>query len=103
MAQPTENSQVNDNARHVAAAPRPPHTAVWRTASADNPRAELAAAQRNPTADRQPPIIEVPNSFRARKGTRVGDSWMIGEALGTGLQVRTCSFQGAHPVESFWT
>ena len=55
-------------------------------------------------ADTEPVIIEVPDSFRAKKGTPVGKGWVIGEALGTGLQARApASLPGPHVLLWSWT
>lgn len=87
-----ENAQ---GAAHASVPPRPPPAPARqvlqteeRAPAQKRDEAQLRAAQRDPVADAEPPIIEVPNNFRARKGTRVGDGRQIGEALGTGLQAR---------------
>ena len=89
---------MGDNAQSAARAsvpPRLPPAPARQALQTEEPAtvkkredAQMRAAQRDPVADAEPPIIEVPNNFRARKGTHVGDGWQIGEALGTGLQAR---------------
>ncbi|KAK9843419.1 hypothetical protein WJX81_001420 [Elliptochloris bilobata] len=83
---------MGEVAPHLAVPPRPPSGPARQALQTEDARlpqnaaAKKATAARDPVADQEPPIIEVPNSFRARKGTRVVDGWQIGEALGTGLQ-----------------
>ena len=100
-----ENAQ---GAAHASVPPRPPPAPARQTlqteeraAAQKREDAQLRAAQRDSLANAEPPIIEVPNNFRARKGTRVGDGWQIGAALGTGLQARPrgalCCSHSARP------
>jgi len=95
-----------------AAAPPPhrpppgPGLQALHTSGPDGAKQANAGKQAalNPVADTEPVIIEVPDSFRAKKGTAVGKGWVIGEALGTGLQARApASLPGPHVLLWSWT